>query len=100
MSKHRQAARIDANEKEIVKALRKIPNVTVQQGHDDLLCGYKGVTYWFEIKDPDKVFNKDGGFKKGAIKPSQEKLLENWTGHYQIVWELDQILKAMGICGT
>jgi len=50
-----------------------------------------------EIKDPEKVFNKNGAFKKGAIKPSQNKLLAEWTGHYQIVWSLDMILDDIGI---
>ena len=97
MSKHRQAARIDANQPAIVKALRKIPGVTVYLDVDDILVGYKGVNYWYEIKDPEKIFNKDMTFKKGAIKDSQIKLLAEWKGHYKIVWNLDMILKDIGI---
>ena len=97
LGKYRQAARVDDNQKAIVEALRDIPGVQVEPGHDDILVGYKGKTYWFELKDPEKVFNLDGSFKKGAIKPSQERLLDNWTGHYQIVWELGQILKSIGV---
>ena len=75
MSKHRQAARIDANQPAIVKALRDIAGVTAYLDVDDILVGYKGVNYWYEIKDPEKVFNKDMTFKQGAIKDTQTKLL-------------------------
>jgi len=97
LSKHRQAARIDANQPGLVKALRKIHGLTVHLDMDDILIGYKGVNYWYEIKDPEKVFNKDMTFKKGAIKDSQTKLLAEWRGHYKIVWSLDMILDDIGI---
>lgn len=83
----RRAARIDSNQPEIVKALEAIPGVTVQAGHDDILCGYKCRTYWFEIKS---------GTKK-KMRPSQEKLFARWTGHYQVVSTLDEILLAIGV---
>ena len=97
MSKHRQAAKVDSNQSGLVKSLRKIPGVTVYLDVDDILLGYKGVNYWYEIKDPDKAFNKDMTFKKGAIKDSQIKLLAEWKGHYKIVWSLDMILEDIGI---
>ena len=97
MSKWRKAAKIDANQPAIVKALRAIPGVTVQLGMDDILVGYKGITYWFEIKEPEKVSKKTGKILDSAIKPSQMKLLDTWTGHYSIVWSLDQILTELGI---
>lgn len=43
MSKHRYSPRSDANQPEIVKALRKIPGVTVQVGMDDILIGRNGM---------------------------------------------------------
>jgi hypothetical protein len=97
LSKWRRAAKIDANQPAIVKALRKIPGVTVQTGMDDLLVGYKGFTYWFEIKEPEKVSKKTGEILESAIKPSQVKLRDTWTGHYSIVWSLEQILAELGI---
>jgi hypothetical protein len=84
---NRRAARIDSNQPEIVKALESIPGITVQAGHDDILVGYKCRTYWFEIKS---------GAKK-KMRPSQEKLFARWTGHYQVVSTLDEILLAMGV---
>ncbi len=83
----RRAARIDSNQPAIVEALDCIPGVTVQPGHDDILVGYKGKTYWFELKSSNK--------KK--MRPSQEKLFARWTGHYQIVSSLDEILLAIGV---
>ena len=87
MSKNRWAARVDVNQSEIVKALRAIPSLSVSLNHDDILVGYKGRTYWFEIKESPK----------SNIQPSQINLTENWKGHYKIVWSLDMILADMGI---
>lgn len=96
MSKHRRAAKIDANQPEIVKALRKIPAVSVQVGMDDILVGYQGLSYWFEIKEPECVSTVTGEVQPSKIKDSQHKLLAEWQGHYQIIWNVDQIIEAIG----
>lgn len=96
MSGHRRAANIDKNQPEIVKALRDINGVTVRLSMDDILVGYKGVNYWFEIKEP-RHLNKKGEICEYAIKDSQRKLLAKWKGHYKIVWSLKQILDDIGI---
>ena len=96
MSKNRFAANIDKNQPEIVKALRAVNGVTVQLSMDDILVGYKGVNYWFEIKEP-RHLNKKGEIYPSSIKDSQHKLLAEWKGHYKIVWNIDQILEEMGI---
>tara|TARA_R110002126_G_scaffold1757_9_gene10591 strand:- start:1801 stop:2067 length:267 start_codon:yes stop_codon:yes gene_type:complete len=87
MSKSRWAAKVDANQPGIVKALRKIPGVMVEVGMDDILVGYKYRTFWYEIKASEKA----------AIKPHQKELREMWPGHYKIVWTLEMILDDMGI---
>ena len=92
MAKWRQAAKVNENQKDIVDELRKEPGISVELGHDDIIVGYKGRNYWYEIKDPAKTLDKDGRVKKNAIKPSQIKLLREYTGHYRIVWTLDEIL--------
>ncbi len=97
MSKYRQAAKIDDNQNEIVKALRAIPGVTVSPNHDDLLVGYKGRTYWFEVKNPDKLSKKGNYLIDSARKDSQRKLEREWEGHYRVVWSLEQILIDLGI---
>ena len=96
MSKYRRAKKIDSNQPDIVKTLRSIPGVTVELDHDDIICGYKSRTYWFEIKTPDCV-GKDGKIKPSEIKPSQVKLSKEFTGHYKIVWEIEQILHEIGL---
>ncbi len=92
----RRAARVDNNQKGIVKALRAIPSVTVALGHDDCLVGFKGKTYWFEIKNPSRL-KKDGSLGKGAKQKGQEKLDKEWEGHYSVVTSLDEILKELKI---
>ena len=96
MSKYRQAAKVDANQSGIVKQLRSIPGVTVAPGHDDILIGWKGQTFWMEIKDPAKL-TKDGRLPLAQMKPSQIDLLREWKGQYNIVSDIDEILQIMGI---
>ncbi len=96
MSKYRRAAKIDDNQNEIVSSLRQIPGVTVEPGHDDILVGFAGQTYWFEIKRPDKK-TKSGDWKSGAIKPDQIRLQNTFSGHYKIVCSTDEILSEIGI---
>ena len=67
----RRAARIDNNQKEIVKSLRDIPSVTVATNHDDILVGFEGKTYWYEIKS-QRALNKDGKVRENE-KPWSEK---------------------------
>jgi len=97
VSKYRRAAKIDSNQPEIVDALRDIPGVTVQVSMDDILVGYNGKTHWFEIKEPGTVSPKTGQVRPSEIKSSQKDLMRTWTGHYAIVWNLDQILLEIGV---
>lgn len=89
----RRAARIDENQKEIVRQLRKIPGMSVQPGHDDILVGFRGKTFWFEIKSGRAVSKRTGEVREDAIKPSQRELVARWQGHYRIVTTLDEILE-------
>ena len=96
MSKFRRAARVDENQSDLVKALRRIPGVTVEVGHDDILVGHKEETYWFEVKRQDEV-RRDGTLKARALKNSQKRLSREWSGHYRVVWSLEQILEDIGL---
>ncbi len=87
MFKYRINAKVDKNQKQIVKALRQIPGVSVEVGHDDILLGYKEKTYWYEIKCDEKA----------PLKPKQIELTQSWRGHYQVVWCVEQILSELGI---
>lgn len=91
MSKYRRAAKVDSNQSGIVNTLRKL-GYTVQAGHDDILVGVNGRTYWYEIKDESTVSVKTGEVRLGEIKQSQRDLKATWKGHYKIVWHWQQIL--------
>ncbi len=91
MSKHRRAARIDVNQPLIVDQLRSM-GMSVQLGMDDILVGWEGKTFWFEIKDPEKTLKKDGTYRAGTLKPSQEKLLDSWGGQYNVVHSVEEIV--------
>ena len=92
----RRAARVDANQTEIVSALRKV-GATVQPLHavglgcPDLLVGYRGINYLIEVKDGDKP-------------PSKRKLTEdqiewhkNWRGQKAIAENTNQALQVIGV---
>lgn len=72
------AKRIDANQNDIVKALRDkgayVRIVTQGDGIPDLLVGYKGVTYLLEVKDGDKTPSKR------KLTPHEQKFFDEWTG--------------------
>ena len=94
MSRNRFSARTDSNEKDIVKALRKL-GYSVETNHDDILVGANGLTYWFEIKTPDCVSKKTGKIKESAKKESQKILEKTWKGQYKIVSSLEEILEII-----
>ena len=96
MSKFRQAAKVDANQKIIVHVLRRLPGVTVSVGHDDILVGVNGSTYWFELKDI-KCIGKDGKIRESEITDSEKQLRANWRGHYSIVSSLEEIMVEIGL---
>ena len=87
MSRFRRAARTDANQAAIVRQLRCIPGVTVEPGHDDLLVGYRGATYWYEVKQPGK---------ERQLTPSEYHRRLTWTGRYRVVSSTEEILWDIG----
>ena len=95
MSKYRRAAKIDNNQNAIVSALRDMPGVTVEVGHDDILVGHKGKNYWYEIKSDRATSKKTGKVLDSAKKEGQIKLENGWAGHYRIVSGLDEILEEI-----
>jgi hypothetical protein len=93
----RFAAKIDNNQKEIVRQLRQIPGVTVKTGHDDILVGNKGKTFWYEIKDKSAFAKRTGELfvTKKQTQKSQAKLKECWKGHYRIVSSFEEIFEEI-----
>ncbi|MCU4576111.1 hypothetical protein ACMHYC_10865 [Acinetobacter courvalinii] len=90
----RRAAKIDANQTEIVKALRQV-GASVQslastgKGCPDLLVGFRGVNWLLEIKDGQKV--------KSARKltPDQIEWHESWCGQVHVIEDIDQAIKLI-----
>ena len=91
----RRAAKVDANQADIVAALR-MAGATVQplhavgKGCPDLLVGYQRVNYLLEVKDGSKV-------------PSAQKLTEDqvewhelWRGRSAVVNDVKSALTAIG----
>lgn len=91
----RRAARTDANQKEIVNALRRV-GATVHdtsrlgEGFPDIVAGYRSINYFLEVKD-------------GSKPPSQKKLTEaeakwhsEWSGQSAVVESVDEALRVIG----
>ena len=91
----RYAAKIDANQPQIVAALRAAgasvqPLHAVGRGVPDLLVAHRGVNYLLEVKD-------------GAKPPSARKLTETqvewhaaWRGQIAVVETVEQALAVIG----
>lgn len=88
---HRLNAKRDANEPEIVNALRQVgAGVFRISAKDvcDLLVIFRGVTYLIEVKAP-----------KGVVKPGQREFIAAWNeagGKAAIVRSVDDALQAIG----
>ena len=93
----RRADKIDNNQRAIVETLRAIPGISVETGKDDILIGYRGSTYWYEVKSPDTVSKKTGEIRESAKKTGQKRLEHEFNGHYRIVFHVEQILEDIGI---
>ena len=85
-------ARVDNNQGQIVEDLRKIPGVTVETGHDDLIVGCRRRTFWFELKDDEAVSKKSGEVLESKITPDQKRIRNTFTGQYDIVKSTEEIL--------
>ena len=87
--------RTDSNHAEIIKALRKIPNLSVFSTHEvgkgfpDIVIGYKGINYLIEIKDG----NKPPSARK--LTPDEVKFHQDWSGQISIIKNLDELLQII-----
>lgn len=88
--------KVDSNHLQITKELREL-GISTQSladlgfGCPDLLCGFRGLNYLFEIKD-------------GLLRPSAKKLTElelgwhqRWRGQVMRVESSDDILRIVGL---
>jgi Holliday junction resolvase len=94
----RRAAKVDANQKDIVDALRKA-GASVQslamigKGVPDLLVGFQNQTLLMEIKDGNKTPSQR------LLTEDQMKWLKHWKGGaVSVVDSVDAALIALGVC--
>lgn len=83
-------AKVDANQPDIVEALRKAGATvqhlhTIGKGCPDLLVGYQGNNYVLEIKNG-----------KGKLTADEAAWLNKWQGRAHIVRTADEALQAIG----
>jgi hypothetical protein len=93
----RRAARVDANQEQIVSAMRAcgatVRIVTQGDGLPDLLVGYRGYTILMEVKDG----NKPPSARR--LTEEEQKFFENWTGGMlAIVNSVDEALELLKRC--
>jgi Holliday junction resolvase len=93
-----KAHKVDLNQAGIVKRLRMIPGVSVVdtsimgKGFPDLVIGYRGRNYLFEVKNPDKkkLYPYD-------LTPAQVKFLHSFRGDVHIVVDYENVCKILGL---
>ena len=86
----RRAAKVDANQPEIVAALEQagasvLHLHTLGRGAPDICAGYRGRNYLMEIKTVH-----------GKLTPDEMRLQNTWEGHLTIVRSVDEALHAIG----
>lgn len=89
-----RAARTDANQKEIVAALRKVgctvaPTHMVGDGFPDLVVGRVGINYLLEVKDGAKAPSAR------ALTEGEKKFHIEWRGMVDIVYSVDDALRVV-----
>lgn len=89
-----RAAKVDENQKQIVKALRDM-GCSVQHLHavgkgcPDLLIGYKGFNLLLEVKDGNKSPSQQ------KLTPDQHVWHNGWRGYVDVVNSVDSAILAV-----
>lgn len=92
----RRAARIDANQNEIVCALRGVGATVaitsmVGAGFPDIVVGYRGQNYMIEIKDGSKPPSRR------RLTDDEQKFHDLWRGTVIVVNNIDEALQLLEI---
>jgi len=93
----RYANRVDENQSDIVKALRKagatVRIITMGDGVPDLLVGYQGYTLLLEVKDGKKPPSAR------SLTEAEQKFFNEWTGGMlAIVNSVEEALEILKKC--
>ena len=91
-----RAAKVDANQKQIVEDLRNagygVAHLhTVGNGIPDILVGINGKNYLFEIKDPSQPPSKQRLTKK------EKEFFETWLGHVDVAHTAEDIMRKIAL---
>ena len=92
----RRVACVDENQRELVKAMRRL-GVSVQllhavgQGCPDVLVGWKGRNLLLEVKDGSKVPSAR------KLTEAQEEWHRAWRGQVAVVSSLDEVIDVLGL---
>ena len=89
----RRAARVDNNQKEIVRQIRQL-GYEVLRIHQlkncfDILVGARGLNFAFEIKDPSKPPSKR------KLTEGEQDFFDRWTGQVDKVETIDEIINII-----
>lgn len=92
----RRKARVDTNQMAIIKVLRQAmisvqPLHSVGSGCPDILCGYQGENYLFEIK------NALMPASQRKLTKSEQEWHETWRGDVEIIECAEDALVYIGI---
>ncbi|MGI3168423.1 hypothetical protein ACRARG_04675 [Pseudooceanicola sp. C21-150M6] len=95
----RRAAKVDANQRELVEQLRGIgmsvqPLHSVGGGCPDLLCGWQGQNFLLEVKPEGVGVSKQRQNLRGDHQP---KWHDEWRGQVAVVHNVTEALEACGI---
>lgn len=86
----RRAARTDANQHELVEALKKIgAKCFYIKEPVDLVVGFRGRKILLEVKREDKK-----GWES-AITKAQKEFIEGWPGEVHICFTIDEAISAV-----
>ena len=85
------AKKIDSNQTEIVSWLRGIgalvySTASLGKGFPDIVCGYRGEIYLFEIKTPE-----------GKLTRDEVKFHEQWFGYVHVVRSISEVKNVIGV---
>lgn len=94
----RKRAKVDANQPEIVEALRKCGCTVlhlhaVGGGCPDILVGFRKVNVLVEIKDGSKPPSKRN------LTPDQEDFFASWRGQASVVSSVAEAMELVGVYG-
>ena len=89
-----RAAKVDANQPEIVQALRTV-GATVLHIHmvpksADIVVGYRGMNYILEIKDENQPPSKR------RLTPDEQEFHDTWRGSVHTVKNIGEALAVIG----